>query len=83
MKYFPNRYAIKDTKWFGLHSVVKRYFRIITIGRKVFMLGKTFGIVRIRYGTNYWYIIYKKLMVIHSSYEVLDDTKWDVCVSCL
>ena len=81
MKFFYNRYAIKDTKWFGLQSVVKRYFEII--GRKVFKLGKTFGIVRIRYGTNYWYIIYKKLMVIHSSYEVLDDTKWDVCVSYL
>ena len=56
---------------------------ILKLGRKTSMWGKTFGIFKIRYGTQFGYFIYKKLIVIHSSYEELDDTKWDVWVSCL
>ena len=52
-------------------------------GRKTYMWGKIFGILKIRYGTLFGYFIYKKLIVIHSSYEELDDTKWDVWVLCL
>ena len=78
MKYFYNRYAMNNTKWLGFCFVAKRYF-----GRKTYMCGKTFGILKIRYGTQFGYFIYKKLIVIHSSYEELDDKKWDVWVSCL
>ena len=56
---------------------------IFKLGRKTYMWGKTFGILKNRYGTQFGYFIYKKLIVVHSSYEELDDTKWDVWVSCL
>ena len=66
---------MNNTKWLGFCFVAKRNFQI---GRKTYMWGKTFEILKTRYGTQFGYFIYKKLIGIHSSYEELDDTKWDV-----
>ena len=64
---------MNNTKWLGFCFVAKRNLAV-----KHICEARHLAFLKLDMELNLVILFTKKLIVIHSSYEELDDTKWDV-----